>query len=127
MLPNRDEYMESLNKKKPNGETHHFKMIQQAAVKAELLTGVDHWDTFLSYLQAVLEVSEGHRLDAQEILCHPNNVDHSTMLRAKIALAECESRIGILRAVMSLPKDLIEMGNDAKSILERVDKANSAS
>ncbi len=123
MLPNRDEYIESLNKRKPNGETHHFEMIKQAAVKAEFLTGMDHWDTFLSYLQVVLEASEGHKLDALEMLGHPNNVDHSTMLRAKIALAECESRIGILRAVMSLPKDLIEMGNDAKSILERIDES----
>ena len=121
MFPNRDEYSQMQPATRHNGHGNDVKMIQQAAVKAELLTGDPVWDLFLTYLQFALEETEVYRESAQNILIHPNTVDHSSMLQAKIALAESTSRASILKAVISLPKDLIQMGKDAESLLERAE------
>ena len=119
MFPNRDEYSRMQTATHYNGHANDLKMIQQAAVKAELLTGDPVWDLFLTYLQHALEETETYRQSAQDMLTHPNTVDHNTMLQAKIALAESTSRASILEAVISLPKDLIELGSKAKGLLER--------
>lgn len=119
MLPNRDEYKARQDSIRVNGHGRDLKMIQQAAVKAELLTGDPVWDLFLTYLQHTIEETEAYKLNALDALVHPATVDHHSMLQAKIALAECNARITILEAVISLPKDLIEMGTDAKGLLER--------
>jgi hypothetical protein len=119
MLPNRDEYRQAQKSLQTNNRDYDVKMVQQAAVKAELLTGDPVWDLFLTYLQHTIEETEAYRQNAQNVLVHPSTVDHHEMLQAKIALAECNSRIDILRAVISLPKDLIEMGTKAKGLLER--------
>ncbi len=119
MLPNRDEYRQAQKSLRTDGRDYNLTMVQQAAVKAELLTGDPVWDLFLTYLQHALEETETYRQSAQDTLTHPNMVDHHSMLQAKIALAECNSRIAILEAVISLPKDLIEMGAKAKGLLER--------
>ncbi|HDY66110.1 MAG TPA: hypothetical protein ENH84_07770 [Phycisphaerae bacterium] len=121
MLLNRDEYVGARNSYRVNGHGSDLKMIQQAAVKAELLTGDPVWDLFLTYLQHALEETETYRQRAQDMLTHPNTVDHNIMLQAKIALAESTSRASILEAVISLPKDLIELGSEANSLLERAE------
>jgi len=119
MLPNRDEFKARQNSIRANGHDRDLKMIQQAAVKAELLTGDPVWDLFLTYLQHAIEETEARKESAQGILIHPANVDHNSMLQAKIALAEFNSRIDLLKDVISLPKRLIEMGTEAKGLLER--------
>ncbi len=119
MLPNRDEYRQAQKSLRTDGRDYDLKMVRQAAVKAELLTGDPVWDLFLTYLQHTVEETEAYRQSAQDILTHPSTVDHHSMLQAKIVLAECNSRIAILEAVISLPKDLIEMGAKAKGLLER--------
>jgi hypothetical protein len=121
MFPNRDEYSERQKSVRHNGHANDQKMIQQAAVKAELLTSDPVWDLFLTYLQFALEETETYRENAQNILIHPTTVGHNDMLQAKIALAESTSRAAILRAVISLPKDLIQMGKDAEGLLERLE------
>jgi hypothetical protein len=119
MLPSRDEFQQMQKSIRTNGHDYDVKMVQQAAVKAELLTGDPVWDLFLTYLQHTIEETEAYRQSAQNALIHPSIVGHHEMLQAKIALAECNARITILKAVVSLPKDLIEMGTKAKGLLER--------
>ena len=119
MFPNRDEYSRMQTATHHSSHGNDAKMIQQAAVKAELLTGDPVWDLFLTYLQFALEETEPYRESAQNILIHPATVDHNTMLQAKIALAESTSRASILEAVISLPKDLIKLGSEAKGLLDR--------
>ncbi len=124
MLPDRDEFkklQENRKAQKANGANREMKMIRQAAVRAEFLTGHPHWDIFLSYLQSALDGFEEQMKSIQDVLIRPDNVDHNSILQAKMALAECKGRVDILNEIMMLPKDLIEMGGKAKSILERME------
>lgn len=102
----------------------HLEMIRQAGVKAGLLTGHPHWDTFLSYIQAAVESLEAVAQGFEDVLCDPTVVENSELLKAKIGLAECRAQIRTLNSVISLPKDLMAQGDQAKDILERMDAGN---
>ena len=100
-----------------------LEMLAQAEVKAKHLTGHVEWDRFLSYLQNFRDTVEAQRDSFAKAITDPRVVDHGAMLEAKIAMAECKGIINALDGVMSLPKDLMEMGAQAKTLLERMSAA----
>ncbi len=95
--------------------------LRQAAVKAELLTGNEHWNWFLSYIQDAIETTEKHRAAFQAVMADSKTVSHESLLEAKIGIAECSARIEAWKVVMELPKDFIEMGEQAKNLIDRLD------
>lgn len=94
-----------------------LQILQQAAVKAEHLTGHPSWDTFLTYIQAAAEQTEKQLAGFLGVLADPSVVGHERMLMAKIAAAECRARLELAKAIISLPKDIIEHGLKAKNTL----------
>ena len=119
-----DEYQKRLETKKAEKAAEHrpqLQMLAQAEIKARNLTGDPIWDLFLSYLQAFLETTEDQQRAFESALTDSKTVDHAGILVAKIGAAECKSRVETLEAVISLPKDLIEMGQEATALLERME------
>ncbi len=100
-----------------------LEMLAQAEVKAKHLTGHVEWDRFLSYLQNFRNTVEAQREGFAKVIADPRVVDHGSILEAKIAMAECQGRMDALDGVISLPKDLMEMGAQAKTLLERMPAA----
>ena len=100
-----------------------LEMLAQAEVKAKHLTGNAEWDRFLSYLQNFRDTIEKQRDGFANAIADPRVVDHGRILEAKIAMAECKGIIDALDGVISLPKDLMEMGAQAKTLLERMPAA----
>ncbi len=103
-----------------------LEMLVQAEVKAGLLTGDPNWDIFLSYIQAVLEVAKGQRDAFAAVIADPATVEHDRIMSAKIGLAECKGLIDAWEAVISLPKDILEVGREARTLLERMPAATDA-
>ncbi len=97
-----------------------LKMLAQAEVKAGLLTGDPNWDIFLSYVQADVEFMEGLRDGFEAKIADPRTVNHEQIVLAKIGLAECTATINAWEAVISLPKDILEMGREARTLLDRM-------
>ena len=97
-----------------------LEMLAQAEVKAALLTGDPNWDKFLSYLQAALEITEAQPPAFAAVIADPAMVEHDRIMAAKICLAECKGRVEAFEAVISLPKDIMKMGAEAKTLLERL-------
>ena len=122
MIRTRDEYFGRPEAKKPDDQRPRLELLRQAAIRTELLTGSSEWDSFLGYIQAVMEETEAQRKSLIELLSDPLVVDHVHIMQAKIALAECKGRIDAWQAVIELPKDLIEVGDKAKGLLERMTK-----
>lgn len=123
MSLSRDEWADRVEAKKAERDAAHrpqLDMLRQAAVGAELLTGNEHWDRYLSYLQAAVEETERQREGFQAIVNDAKTVDHGQLLVAKLAMAECRARIEAWKVAMSLPRDLIAMGEQAKDLLERL-------
>ena len=94
--------------------------MAQAEVKATLLTGAPHWDTFLSYIQAAVEHAEESWRGFERKLGDPNLVDYNEIMKVKISLVETMATITAWKAVASLPSDLIRDGNKARDLLSRM-------
>lgn len=110
--------------KREKAEAHRpqLEMLRRAAVSAEALTGDEHWDRNLSYIQAAIEDTESQRDGFQAIVNDPRTVNGDEMMAAKMAMVECAARIEAFKACLSLPSDLMAMGDQAKELLERMPK-----
>ena len=122
MMLTLDEYKNRPEAKKLDDQRPRLELLRQAAIRTELLTGSSEWDSFLGYIQAALEETEFQRKNLLSAIADPLCVDHNTIMQMKIALAECKGRIDAWQAVIELPKDLIEAGDKAKGLLERMTK-----
>lgn len=121
MIRTRDEYKSRPEAKKSEDHRLRYELIRQAAVRTELLMGSSEWNSFLGYIQGAIEETEVQRDSLIELISDPLMVDHDQIMRAKIALSGCKERIAAWNAVIELPKDLIEAGNKAKGLLERME------
>ena len=108
----------SLEAVKEKGRT--LQAIQQAAVKAEILTGDENWDTFLSYLQATTKNAAEARDRYMNEIASPLLVDGNEMRLKQIAIIRLNERIATLQAVMNIPKELKEGGKEASKNLEKL-------
>ena len=108
----------SLETVKDKGRT--LQAIQQAAVKAEILTGDENWDNFLSYLQATTRNAAEARDRYMNEIASPLLVDGNEMRLKQIAIIRLNERIATLQAVMNIPKELKEGGKEASKDLEKL-------
>jgi len=127
----RDEYAGSPERKAMrehavSGAAQHLRIIEQAAVSAENMTGHPAWDRFLSYIQAAIEETERHRGVLLEMLSDPIIVDHDTLIRAKMGLKECDGRLDAWRTTILLPKEIMEQGDRAKNLLDELPEIGTA-
>ena len=123
-----DEHMQRVEKTKNDSLASHrpqLEMLRQASVSAESLTGNPHWDIFLQYLAAAIEDTEGQKKGFSDALADPSVVDTNDIMKAKLSLAECNGRIDAWKFVLSLPKDIIGMGTQAKELLGRMPKEDA--
>lgn len=123
MLPDAQEHFASLKQQQATDITakrRQFAILAQAEVLAEHMTQVREWDLFLSYIAAAQEecAKEIDKLRAK--ISDPMVVDHDEVMRLKVLLEGWIQRQNAFQAVISLPKDLMEMGREAKSLAERM-------
>lgn len=100
-------------------EIHRLRVLQQAEVSADRLTGDPDWDVFTSYIQAAIDSTEKQKRAAEDRLRAPDVVDHLEILRIKIALAECVARIEAWTAAVRLPALIKKSGSDAKDLMAK--------
>lgn len=120
----REEYAELVaerTKQRANGQRTNLEIMQQAAVKANHLTGDPHWDTYLTYIQHAREALESECDNAVFMLKAPEMVDANEIMVLKIRIARLEFGIGLLIGVVTLPKDIQEQGAKAAELLARLD------
>ncbi len=101
---------------KVDEQMRHLHALRQAEVSADRLTGHPDWDVFLSFLQHAVNETANQRDMALAKLNDPTVVDHGEMLRLKIIISECASRITTLLAVIQLPKEIKEKGEKARTL-----------
>jgi len=99
-----------------------LRLMQQAAILAELLPGVPAWDVFLSYIQGAVETTRAQAATLEAVLKAADLLDPQRLLEAKVSLLRCHERIAAWEAVIQLPKDLINQGDQAESLVSRMEK-----
>lgn len=108
-------------KREINGRRQSLEVMQQAAVKADLLTGDVHWDTFLSYLEAGKEAFQTE-LDALiGTLTSPQMVNADEIMKVKARISQLQFGIGVVIGIISLPSDIKKQGDDAENLLSKLD------
>ncbi len=101
-------------------EKHRLRIVAQQAVRAEHLTGNEHWDAYLSFLQAAIDKTTNLLNAHGSILLDPQIVDQDEMLKAKIGRCEAQAAITAWETAMSLPGELMKNGEIAKERLDEI-------
>ena len=124
MIVERDQVTE-LRRRQQNGKDADSKLLlqslSQAQIKAEHVTGDPDWDTFLSYIQSAVENHEAEIAELKTMLESPHMVAPDDIMRLKIAIISCRARLSAWDAVISLPRDIKEHGEKARSLLDRME------
>lgn len=126
MQPSVDEYRAS-RKDAPEiaAQRKQLTLVAQATVVASNLTGLPEWDRFLSYIAAGSEACAEQSTALRDRIADPNVVDQGEIMRLKILLEGWIQRGRAFEAVAGLPKDLLEMGEQAKALLDRLPEAET--
>ena len=98
-----------------------FKHMAQAAVALKDLTGQPSWDLFLRYLAGTIEAWSKDKFRAQEALTDPR-LGHQQAELLRLQAMLLNERMKVVNAIISLPNELIEMGDKARSIYERMNE-----
>ena len=106
-------------KRPPQRDRARLEMMAQAEVKAEHVTGDAIWDWFASYITSAVERTQDSKSALEAQLQSIDLVDDNEVRRIRTEIICCNTRIDAWNAVLSLPKDLKAMGEEAKGLLER--------
>lgn len=107
-MPTRDEFLKlvSLKEEKAKKESaFRNTMLKQAAVKADYLTKNEHWDFYLSALQAKLDDAVRNKVEWMERAARAFAQDDIKF--AQLNFAIYDDRCKTLEEVMGLPNALI--------------------
>ncbi len=112
---------------KPLGKpdrTQDIQAVQRAALEASHVTGDDHWDFFLSALQARVEGLTSQRDIARNTLENSDNFLPADLINEKLAVRLYGVQIELLEWVMDLPNTLMEQGEQSKQPTGTVDETS---
>ena len=94
-----------------------LRQMQQASVEAEKLTGDPMWDRFLTYVQAAIENTRRWVESMKAMLEDPNLVGADDVARIRINIMLGNERIRAWQAMIDMPKEMIEKGEEAANML----------
>lgn len=92
---------------------------EREAVAAEYLTGNDHWDHFLSYLQAAHKRLTTAADQVASVILHPMTVNSDFLMAQKALHAGLRAQIEILSDVMKFPAEIMTAGREARDLLAK--------
>ena len=126
MAFDRSEYKELENRKKhdgtvrPTNNSEMLAMMQQSAIKMEQMTRDENWNYFMTLLQSSIDKTKLDRANFFQQLTSPDVSSNEliSLLRNYIILSD--ERIKTLEAVLLLPKQIIENGENAKIVLSEI-------
>lgn len=130
MLPSAQEHYRSRDEQRSvdlQAQRRQLTLLAQAEVLAGNMTRVPEWNLFLSYVSAAAEECERQIDLLRTKVSDPMVVQHDEVMRLKVLLEGWQQRRLAFDAVMSLPKDLLDMGQSAKALLERMPELEKAS
>jgi hypothetical protein len=98
--------------------------VKRAALSAAQITGDEHWDHFLSVVNERLESLRGSVNVALELLKNSDNFSPEDLINQKLAVRLIGREVDALTWVSELPKALMEQGDRARKVLEKIDETS---
>lgn len=96
--------------------------IKRAALSAAQVTGDEHWDFFLSIVQEKMEDLRGQVETTVKDLTNSDIFTAENLINQKLAVRLLGRELEALEWVTSLPKTLMEQGDQAKQLIGNADK-----
>jgi len=121
----REEYRQQIAgkaKERITADAKNLHMIERAALDAVAVTSDPHWDLYLSYLQNAIEETKGQKARLMEKLGDSRVVESAEIMHLKLHIAECTGMLNAWIVARDLPKELMENGDKARSLLEKVEE-----
>lgn len=110
----REEY-EKTTKKEPKVVSPE---IIRTAPQMEYLTNSEEWNKYLSYVQTLLEQARSNQENITSQLLNPSLFETEKMFQLKSEHVRMTERIEVIEALMSFPKQIIELGKVASDPIE---------
>lgn len=99
-----------------------LKMLAQETVRLAALTGDEHWDHFLSYLEAAVKIAK-HLSDGEAAkLRDPMLVNAEEIAKCRARITQLDSRIVTLEEILLLPKFLRENAAAAREKIAEMER-----
>lgn len=95
-------------------------LLKRESVKSTVLVGTPEWDSYLGYLQAIINDLEELKSEAIDMLGNPKVIDHDSLIRAKMVLGEARSSLDILNQVIKLPYAIIHEEASVSKITSKI-------
>lgn len=113
----REDCLKNLAKTMPSQRTALLP-LERAAVQAKMLTGAEHWDVYLSYLQAAIEREEKAADALRAALLSPHLVEADKIVRLKIDLAARDAAVRAWKGAIEIPAIVMRDGAAAKEQID---------
>jgi hypothetical protein len=123
MTYDRQDFQNFLNEKtreKHARHTDYYQQIVRAAVAADKVTGDPNLDTYLSYLQGLIETTQAN-VDGLKAQLNGEVFDHTQILLLKHRIAKGEAWIYAWNLAMDIPRQLNDSAVSAKKILQSLE------
>lgn len=118
-MRDRDSFFAKESKPEAKTPTANLKIMIRDAVHVNAVTHDEHWDRFLSFLQAGRNQSEKALEAVKTQVVDVRMVNHEHILQAKMELAKYEAMVTTLKWVMELPKSLMTNGDKARELMPK--------
>ncbi len=105
----------------PN-DTLKFRSLLQDVVTAEYVTTDEHWDRYLSWLSGAMKQAQENAEFYKAVLTNSSIVAHDELIKAKIAVANCEAIRETLEWCMELPVQLKNGATEVRRQLKLLEK-----
>jgi hypothetical protein len=112
-----------LEKERVRDNRSNLQAVQRSALAADQITGDEHWDHFLSILNARIEKLALEVEAAVESLKNSDNFNAENLIAQKLVVRLLGREIQALDWVIELPKVIMEQGADAKKLLGTIDES----
>lgn len=116
-------HLDSLSQTDNRSQTPQVRELHRAALASAQITGDEHWDFFLSIVQAKLSSLRELKKSALDKLENSDNFTTEDLINDKLAVRLYGREIEALTWVINLPQDLMEQGELTKQLLGSIDES----
>ncbi|MCP4900112.1 MAG: hypothetical protein GY906_24340 [bacterium] len=130
-MPNKEDWRKNVEERRKEAtdadrgrRKSELRLVEQAAVDAQVVTGHESWDRYLSHLQGLVDQHKGFETQLRAALESPDVIDHATLMQNKMALRECRAKIEAWELAIRLPQELMSAGHAAREEREAIERPN---
>ena len=118
-----DDFRSRPRSAQPQDKIASLRALAQEPPRMQALTGSEHWDYFARYIEAQIRMTEAECEAARRRVAGLLMVDEPAARKLAVEVTKLEVRADTLRAVIILPKWLMDQGVKAAEMVAEFEKS----